>query len=154
MANELPLGLEWVLRIDVVCAEEQRVGDVPSGLRLNYPIVRGSFEGVGLRGSVRPGEDWYLARPDGLGAPDARYGLLTDDGVIINVSNHALLQFAPGVVEADLAWPPERTQYRCHCTPRFEAPAGRYDWLNRSVFVGEILYESEDGVRIDVYRLI
>lgn len=148
------LRCEWVFRIEVVCAAEQALGNSPEGLRLNYPIVRGTVEGPRLRGTVRPGEDWYLSRRDGLGAPDARYGLMSDDGVLINVANRALLQFVPGVVESDIAWPPAPDQYRCHCTPSFQAPAGPYEWLNQAVFVGAIRYESEDGVTIDVYRLI
>lgn len=153
-ASGFALRCEWVFRIEAICAEEQAMGESPEGLRLNYPIVRGTVEGPRLCGKLRPGEDWYLSRRDGLGAPDARYGLLTDDGVVINVANRALLQFVPGVIESNIAWPPAPEQYRCHCTPTFQAPAGRYEWLNQAVFVGAIRYESEDGVTIDVYRLI
>lgn len=151
------LQLEWVMHIEVMCGAEQVVGDFPEGRRLNYPILSGRFEALqGLRGEVLPGgADWYLERADGLGQPDARYTLRSEDGVLIQVSNRALLRFAPGVNERDLpSWPPAPELYRCHCVPVFQAPRGRYAWLNESVFVGEIRYESEDGVSLDIFRLV
>lgn len=154
-ADLAPLDNAWVMRLEVLCGDEIVVGDFPEGRRLNYPILSGQFAGPALRGEVMPGgADWYLERRDGLGQPDARYCLRTDDGVVIQVSNHALLRFAPGINERDLpSWPPAPELYRCLCTPVFQAPAGRYAWLNESVFVGEIRYESEDGVTLDIYRL-
>lgn len=159
--NTLPvrpsgLGSEWVMRIEVTCGPEVLIGDTPQGRRMNYPILRGSFEGLGLRGTVRPGgEDWFLQRPDGLGQPDAHYSLCTDDGVVINIHNRALLRLAQGLSEQQLGpWPPDPSLYRCHCVPSFQAPNGRYEWLNQSIFVGEIVYPTEDGVVIDIYRLV
>jgi hypothetical protein len=151
-----PLATQWVLRLEMMCGDEIVVGDFPEGRRLNYPITGGLFEGQGLRGEVLPGgADWYLERPDGLGQPDARYSLRTDDGIVIQVSNRALLRYAPGIHERDLAgWPPAPELYRCLCTPQFQAPAGRCAWMNEAVFVGEIRYPSADGVTIDVYRLL
>lgn len=151
-----PLANAWVMRLDVVCGDEVVVGDFPEGRRLNYPIVGGRFEGTLLRGDIMPGgADWYLERRDGVGQPDARYCLRTEDGTVIQVSNRALLRYAPGVNERDLpSWPPAPELYRCLCTPVFQAPAGRYAWLNESVFVGEIRYESEDGVTLDIFRLV
>lgn len=151
-----PLQAEWVMRLDVVCAEEILVGDFAEGRRLNYPIVGGSFHGPALRGEVmNGGADWYLDRKDGIGQPNARYCLKTHDGVVIQVSNHALLRYVPGVVESDLpAWPPSPELYTCRCAPVFQAPAGPYAWLNHAVFVGEIRYETEDGVTLDVFRLV
>jgi hypothetical protein len=155
-ASIRPLEAEWVFRLEAICAEEIVVGDFPEGKRLNYPIIGGSFEGPALRGEVmQGGADWYLDRRDGIGQPDARYCLKTHDGVVIQVSNIALLRYAPGVQEAALpAWPPSPDLYRCRCTPVFQAPAGPYAWLNESVFVGEIRYETVDGVTLDVFRLI
>ena len=84
-----------------------------------------------------------------------------DDGVRSELTPCQLGEdrFSGGVVsginERDLpAWPPAPELYRALCTPVFQAPAGRYAWLNESVFVGEIRYESEDGVSVDIYRLL
>jgi Protein of unknown function (DUF3237) len=150
------LAAEWVMRLEVICAEEIVVGDFPEGKRLNYPILSGHFEGPALRGEVMAGgADWYLDRKDGIGQPNARYCLKTHDGVVIQVSNNALLRYAPGVVESALpGWPPAPELYSCRCTPVFQAPAGPYAWLNQAVFVGEIRYESLDGVTLDVFRLV
>ncbi|HEX9807064.1 MAG TPA: DUF3237 family protein, partial [Alteraurantiacibacter sp.] len=37
-------------------------------------------------------------------------------------------------IEAGEGLGPEETY--CRITPRFEAPEGRHDWLNRTIFVG------------------
>ncbi len=64
------------------------LGDSVDGLRCNYPIVGGDFEGVGIRGQVLAGgEDLFVLRPDGLGQLDARYSLRTDQGELINLRN-------------------------------------------------------------------
>ena len=146
---------EWVMRLEVTCGPEQTMGDTPDGRRTNYDILGGTLRGSAISGVVLAGgADWFLERPDGVGQLDARYSLRTDDGVIINVWNRGLLRYADGLREQDLAsWPPRCDQYVCHCTPTFLAPQGRYDWLNKGMFVGEVSYPDADGVVVDFYRL-
>ena len=155
LAAPQALANEWVMRIEVTCGPEQPMGDTPDGRRMNYDILGGTLSGPAISGVVLAGgSDWFLERPDGVGQLDARYSLRTHDGVIINVANRGLLRYADGLREQDLTgWPPARHQYAAHCTPQFQAPLGKYDWLNAGVFVGEVSYPDEDGVIVDFYRL-
>lgn len=92
------------------------------------------------------GWDWQLIRSDGCVEVEADYFLKTDDGVVINIVNKgALCMPAQGAAPA-----PARTH------PVFEAPIGKYDWLNKSAFVGTLeLADPSNGpaVKIRIFRL-
>jgi Protein of unknown function (DUF3237) len=120
------------------------VGRTPLGNRRIIPITGGTFKGPRISGTIIPGGwDWQLDRTDGCTDVQADYMLRTDDGVVINIRNlGTLCPPSPGL-------PPARTQ------PRFEAPIGKYDWLNKSSFVGtlEVLNSPDNpAVKISIYQ--
>ena len=123
-------------------------GKTSLGSRNIIPITGGTIEGPGIKGTVMPGAvDWQLIRTDGCTELKADYFIRTDDGVVINVLNKgALCPPTPG----QPAGTPS-TQ------PAFEAPVGKYDWLNKNTFIGTIaLATAPDGgraVRIRFYRV-
>jgi hypothetical protein len=123
-----PPTLEFAFEEDVTLAADIRPGKTPLGRRNIVPIAGGHFEGPGFKGEILPGGwDWQLVRSDGCLQINANYFLKTDDGVIINVVN------------TGVACPPVggiATPLRTH--PVFEAPDGKYDWLNRSTFLGTL----------------
>jgi Protein of unknown function (DUF3237) len=121
-------------------------GKTPRGERFRAPIVGGDFEGVGIRGKIVPGgADWQLLRADDWFELDAGYFMETDDGVQIHVRNRGLWHSPNGEWPADYAY----------TTPEFEVPNGRYEWLNRSVFVGTVgpSPDSRPAVVIRVWRV-
>jgi hypothetical protein len=93
-------------------------------------------EGPIIRGEILPGADWQFTRRDGVTAVDATYALRTDDGVMVQIRNRGLRHGPPDVMSA-LAEGREvdPSAYYFRAAPEFIAPAGRYEWLNRSVFV-------------------
>jgi hypothetical protein len=106
-------------------APTQNVGAVPSGTRLTFPIVGGSFEGDRLRGKVLPGGgDWVLKRPDGVLELDLRVTLETEDGALIHMTFEGIRD------DAASGAPYFRT------LPRFETAAPKYSFLNRLLAVG------------------
>ena len=63
--------------------------------------------------------------------------LEADDGTPIYIHNRGIAWSEPEIVakiETGEAVDPAATY--CRITPTFEAPRGRHDWLNRTVFVG------------------
>lgn len=113
------------------------VGDVPEGARRVVPISGGTFEGPRLRGTLLPGgADWQYRRGDGVMMVEAQYLLRTDDGVTLQVNNRGM-RHGPEAVMARLAAGEavDPAEYYFRATPRLSAPAGRYDWLNRSLFL-------------------
>lgn len=150
MSSTAPASLtsRWVMRLEVDCAPPVAVGTTDAGLREDYPILGGRFVGNGLHGEVLPGADRFLRRADGVGVLDARYALRTADGVLIHIHNRGLLWSPPGPDGK----PDETAAFRCHCVPRFEAPQGRYAWLNQAIFAGRVAYPALGQVHIDLFR--
>lgn len=139
-------GLEFVFEETVTLSPGISPGQTPWGGRNIVPITGGTFEGPGIKGEVMPGGwDWQLIRPDGCLDVLADYFLKTDDGVIINVRN-------TGVA----CRPEEGEPLRIRTHPVFEAPVGKYDWLNRTMFVGTLIpdnTEEREAVRIRFYKI-
>jgi Protein of unknown function (DUF3237) len=118
------------------------MGRTPAGERRVIPISGGVFEGVGVKGVVMPGgEDWQLVRSDGVTELDARYWLRADDGALIRVHNRALSAPAPS----------GGARY-VRCAPRFEAPVGPHDWLNKAIFVGTLAVDNPARPKVVTLR--
>ncbi|HEY8537557.1 MAG TPA: DUF3237 domain-containing protein [Steroidobacteraceae bacterium] len=125
--------LEHVLTVRANIDAPLSMGKTPQGERRVIVITGGTFEGPGMKGTIMPGgEDWQLLREDGVTELDARYWLRTDDGAVIRVHNQVLLGPAAETGANRYA----------RSTVRFEAPIGKYDWLNKAVFVGTLSVES------------
>jgi Protein of unknown function (DUF3237) len=128
-----PVKLVLVLQLVVTCSSPESIGgpaNSKDGKRTEiWPIVGGRFEGKGIRGTVVPGGgDFPVVRPDGVEIVDALYRLRTDDGVTIIIHNKGLA-YPQGKDEND--W-----HYRL--APEFVAPQGKYDWLNRHLFISTL----------------
>ncbi len=114
------------------------IGDTVDGARRIIPI----FEGGSVVGPLINGKllgnaaDWQLTRPDGVTVADAIYALRTDDGVIIQLRNKGLRHAPPDVMARLVAGENvDPADYYFRTIPEFIAPKGKYDWMNRSVFV-------------------
>jgi Protein of unknown function (DUF3237) len=130
-------GLELLFELRATLDAPIVVGEVPEGTRRVVPIRGGIFEGVRLRGTLVPGgADWQYLRADGVMVVEAQYLLRTDDEIIIQVNNHGM-RHGPEAVMRRLAAGEtvDPGEYYFRATPRLSAPAGRYEWLNRRVFV-------------------
>lgn len=152
-----PVKMELVMQLVVTCSSPESIGAAPQskdGQRTEvWPIVGGRFEGKGIRGVVVPGGgDFPVLRPDGVEVIDALYRLKTDDGVTIIIHNVGLTY--PGDQ-------PGHERYRL--APQFIAPVGKYDWLNRNLFIATLTDvpkgmeqargPSENDRLIQVYRI-
>ena len=139
-------GLELLYRSVVTLSPAVEAGETPRGTRRFIPITGGTFEGPEMRGEIMPmGWDWQLDTADGCTQIVADYFLKTDDGVIINIVNSGAL-CPPREGKAPV---PVRT------SPVFEAPLGKYEWLNHGAFVGTLGFDpqaSEPSVIITVYK--
>jgi hypothetical protein len=65
-------NLEYVLSYSATLREPEVIGPLPEGLRLNFYITGGTFEGPNCKGTLLPvGADWLTIRTDGIGILDA-----------------------------------------------------------------------------------
>jgi hypothetical protein len=143
---------EFVYECDATLSPALEFGKTLEGQRRIIPITGGTVRGPRIRGEVLSGgADWNLQRSDGAGSVEADYYLKTDDGVLIRVVNKGVGAAAqqPAASEA-----PER--FFMFTTPSFEAPVGKYDWMNRSVFVATLGARKDvrNAVLIRVFRVV
>ena len=151
--GEIRLAFAFDLAAEIAPTIELGMG--PRGERRTVPILAGSFEGPRLKGTLAPGGiDWQILRADGVTEIEAHYALQTDDGALIRVINkgfrhgppEAMLRLAQGEAVSP-------GEYYFRAAPSFEAPQGRYDWLNRSLFIssGE---RSSQSVLLHFYEVL
>ena len=102
-------------------------------------VAGGEVSGPRLSGRIVPnsGGDWPRLWDSGLIEFEAHYMIEAADGTPIYILNRGLAYSDPDVlarIEAGEPVDPGATY--CRVTPRFEAPCGPHDWLNRTVFLG------------------
>ncbi len=133
---------EPVLQLYVTLSDKVEVGHSDDGERFIVPITGGHFVGKGIKGEVMSGgADWQVIRRDGVKTITALYSIKTDDGQVIVVDNRGIT-----FSEDDMTY--KRT------IPKFHAPKGKYDWLNKSLFVGTIAsIKQPRAVVIRVYKV-
>jgi hypothetical protein len=146
--------LDLVLELTATLEAPHAIGQTPQGTRRVVPIVGGRFEGPRLRGTVVPGgADWQVMRGDGVSELEALYLLRTDDGVLIQVRNRGLRHGPEAVMQRLFAGEAvDPSEYYFRAVPSFSAPAGAYEWLNRSLFLGTGTRQA-NSVRLWMYRV-
>jgi hypothetical protein len=139
-----PPGTELAVELYVTISPPVVVGASDHGARQFIPITGGRLTGNGIKGEVmNGGADWQLRRPDGVTEVNALYSIKTDDGAVIVVDNQGII--VPGNGGIGYA----RTN------PRFHAPQGKYEWLNKTLFVGTITPATQGGaVIIRVFKVL
>ena len=145
--NQAPASLsaDFSFTIEAEIAQPLEMGDTIDGKRLSIPITGGKFYGDDIKGDILPGgADYQVIRNDGVVMLHAVYMIKTQDGVLINVVNDGLIVPAqddkPGYFRT---------------SPRFIAPQGKYDWLNKAIFVCSVRGNpaKQNSIFMDVYRL-
>lgn len=133
------MELELALEFRISLGPRMHIGLSESYTRGAVLIERGSFSGPGISGTIVEGSggDFPLVRRDGNGRFESQYLLRTDDGAFI-LKRSTGLRHAPAEVVRKLLAQEEvdPNSYYMRMTPRFEAPAGPYEWLNRTIFIG------------------
>ena len=125
------------LALDVDFASMLVIGRTPAGLRRIAPVTGGHFSGERVAGTVLPGADWVINRPDGVMVIDVRLALKTHDDALIYASYQgrfladpdAMARFAKGALL-------ERYDYSLAIAARFECGDDCYLWLNNAIAVG------------------
>jgi hypothetical protein len=143
---------ELLYECDATLSPAVELGNTVEGQRRIIPITGGIFKGPQIRGElVSGGWDWNLSRSDGASTVEAAYYLKTDDGILIRIVNRGVGTAGPPVTD-----PTSGERFFMFTHPSFEAPLGKYDWLNRSMFVGTLgaRKDAKNAVLIRVFRLV
>jgi hypothetical protein len=131
------------------------IGDGPYGTRAFFPVTEGRVKGERINGAfVGGGGDWLLIGSDGWARLDVRGQIQTDDGAVLYITYHGVLQLTETVIAATqtLAETTEFDDQYFRTTPRLETGDERYAWTTQTVFVGRGRLVP-GGVAYEVYRL-
>ena len=123
--------------LEVGFGDMRVIGNTPAGLRRIAPVLGGSFTGERLKGTVLPGADWVINRPDGVMVLDVRLVLETDDKALIYLTYQgrflanaeAMPRFSKGALL-------DASEYSLAISAKFECGDANYAWLNNVVAVG------------------
>lgn len=136
--------------------EADEVGAGPFGHRIIYNVTGGKFHGEGLSGSlVGAGADWLLVGADGFGRLDVRATFKTDDGAVLYAQYSGLIQVTEEI-QAILGGADDSTEFGAQyffTNPRIETGDERYDWVNRTMFIGQGRVVAGPAVEYKVFRL-
>jgi hypothetical protein len=145
---------ELLFKMSLEVAEPDQIGHTHAGDRRVIGVSGGVFEGPGLKGRVLPGgSDWIVVRRDGVLVQDVRIVLQTDDDHNILMSYRGMRHGPEAVIErVDSGEDPDPSEYYFRTAPVFEAPEGKYAWLNKlmAFAVGRRL---STGVTYAVYAI-
>lgn len=134
----VPPRLDHVCDLRVYLAPIREMGEGPAGKRRIIPIIGGDVTGPRLQGRVLDvGADWQTIFASGVAELDTRYAIETHDGAIIEVKNYGLRHGSPDVI-ARIARGENvpASDYYMRTQARLETGDARYDWVNRTLFVG------------------
>jgi len=135
-AQDVP-RLEFFCELNVTLDPAVVVGDTPHGTRRIIPITGGTVTGPNIKGEIlKGGADWQIVRKDGVAELEAHYQFKTEDGAIVYIKNTGVRVATPEIA-AKIARGEhvDANQYYFRTTPRFEAPVGKYAWVNDAIFI-------------------
>ena len=122
-ATEEKLQSELLMDLILDTQPPHNVGSVGVN-RVIVPVSGGTFEGAKLKGTVLPGGDWIVRRPDGSSVLDVRIILQTDDAQKIYMQYRGI------------SYTPKDGPQYWRIVPVFETGAEKYAWLNNIIAVG------------------
>ncbi len=150
----MSLTLEHACDFTVELSRPHELGSCSTGTRRIIPIVGGTVSGPLINGRILDvGADWQTVTANGVAELDARYGIETHDGAMIEVISRGI-RHASAEVAARIAAGEEvpTSEYYMRTAIRLDSGHADYAWVNRSLFLAEG-GKVGSTVRLSVYRV-
>lgn len=144
----------YICTLKVELAPILEMGTGRAGHRRIIPIVGGEVHGPRLSGRIlNVGADWQTIFDGGLAELDTRYAMETHDGAIVEIVNYGYRHGPKEVMEAVARGEDvDPASYYMRTHARLETGDTRYDWVNRTLFVG-VGARNKQSVNVDLYAL-
>lgn len=146
--------LEHVCDLTVELDPIREMGAGRAGHRRIIPIVGGTVSGPRLNGHIlNLGADWQTIFAGGVAELDTRYAMETEDGATIEIINYGYRHGPQAVLDAVArgeAVSPDAYYMRTHA--RLETGDPRYDWVNRTLFLG-VGARHKQAVQVRLYAI-
>lgn len=139
-------GLRYCFTIRAEVDPWMEIGNSGSGKLFFIPIIGGSVRGEGFDGKVlHGGGDWAtLRRGEDILEVEARYQIQLNTGVIIDIVNTGITRYStPGTLDIEYFM----------TRPHFRVDHPDYDWMNRTVFVGQA-DSKPDATEIHIFEVV
>lgn len=152
---DLPVPtLQHACTLMVELAPIRTMGPGRAGHRRIIPIIGGTVTGPRLSGRIlNLGADWQTILAGGMAELDTRYAMETDDGATIEILNYGYRHGPKEVIEAiGRGEEVDHTSYYMRTHARLETGDERYDWVNRTLFVGTGARKAS-SVQIELFAL-
>ena len=146
--------LVHVCTLTVELAPIHPMGTGRAGQRRIVPIIGGTVVGPELSGRIlNVGADWQTIFADGMAELDTRYAMQTHDGATIEIINYGYRHGPQAVIDAIARGEEvDPHSYYMRTQARLETGDARYDWVNRTLFVGTGARKAS-SVHVDLYAL-
>ncbi|WP_407491940.1 DUF3237 domain-containing protein [Pseudooceanicola sp. MF1-13] len=147
-------GLTHVCDLHVELDPIREMGQGRAGHRRIIPIIGGRVEGPKLNGKLlNLGADWQTIWPSGVAELDTRYAMETHDGAVIEIINYGYRHGPEEVLKRIMAGEVvPADQYYMRTQARLETGDPRYDWVNRTLFIGTGSRQ-QLGVTVSLYTV-
>ena len=121
-----------------------------------FNVLEASIDSPRLKATLRgPSGDWVRIQPNGNWKLDVRLLMETDDGVPIYIQYNGVFRAQAGLMErlgTGQEISGEEMYFRS--APYFEAPEGKYAWLNDILVVGRIRSFGGGNVIYDLFEVL
>jgi hypothetical protein len=121
-----------------------------------FNVLEASIDSPRLKATLRgPSGDWVRIQPNGNWKLDVRLLMETDDGVPIYIHYNGVFRMQPGLMErlgTGEAISGDEMYFRS--APYFEAPQGKYGWLNDILVIGRIRTFGGGTVLYDLFEVL
>ena len=146
--------LEHVCDLSVTLDPIREMGTGRAGQRHIIPIVGGTVTGPLLQGRIlNLGADWQTIFANGLAELDTRYGMETHDGATIEIINYGYRHGPQEVLDAIARGEEvDHNSYYMRTHARLETGDPRYDWVNKTLFVG-VGARLQQAVQVQLYAI-
>jgi len=150
----MSLTLEHACDFTVELSRPHELGSCSTGTRRIIPIVGGTVSGPLINGRILDvGADWQTVTANGVAELDARYGIETHDGAMIEVISRGIRHVSAEVAARIAAGEEVPTsEYYMRTAIRLDSGHADYAWVNRSLFLAEG-GKVGSTVRLSVYRV-
>jgi hypothetical protein len=123
--------------LEVELGPVREMGQGRAGTRRIIPIIGGRVTGQVSGTVLDMGADWQTIFADGSADIDTRYAFETDDGAVIEIINKGVRHGPPEVLQALARGENvDPALYYFRTVARLETGDPRYDWVNRTLFLG------------------
>lgn len=144
-----------IYRLDVTGPAEAAGGFASNPRRQFWQMTRATLEGRNIRATTAmSGIEWFTPYPNGYGRPHVRLAFRTDDGALVLLEYHGIVQATPAftrAVESDTSTQWHDQYMRMALT--FDTSAERYAWLMESLFIARGRLLGAKAIEYDVYRV-